>query len=165
MDTYNDIKVRILAMLSKLETVAGSLFGWLLATGTALLNFFLPEIYAFGVVFVAIMLDAFFGLTVALHTRKDFALSKLGRITLFKISAYMASLALVFMVEKLVHDGGFIGIKVAAGWAAACEFWSMSASILIIWPEAPFFKIMRRHLKGEIAAKLGKDVDDILPDK
>jgi len=165
MDTYTDIKVRIIIMFSKLETVAGSLLGWLLAAGAAVLNFFLPEMYAFGVVLVAIMLDAFFGLTVALYTRKDFALSKLGRITLFKISAYMASLCLVFMVEKLVHDGGFIGIKIAAAWAAACEFWSMSASILIIWPDAPFFKIMRRHLKGEIAAKLGKDIDDILSDK
>lgn len=112
--------------------------------------------YAFGVVFVAIMQDAFFSLTVALYTCKDFALSKSGRIMLFKISAYMALLALVSMIEKLVRDGGFIGIKIAAGWAAACEFWSMSASILIIWPDAPFFKIMRQHLKAKLPLSRAK---------
>lgn len=165
MDTLHDIKLRIIAMLLKLETVASSFIGWLIAVATAVYTFFLPEIYAFGVVFVAILLDAFFGLTVALGKRKDFALSKLGRITLFKISAYMATLILVFMVEKLAHDNGFIGVKVAAGWAAACEFWSMSASILILWPDAPFFKLMRKQLKGEIAAKLGQDLNDVLPEE
>lgn len=139
MDTVNDIKLRLIAMFVKLENVASSLTGWAVATAATVYTFFMPEIYAFGVVFVAIMLDAFFGLTVALSKRKDFVLSKLGRITLFKISAYMATLILVFMIEKLAHDNGFIGVKIAAGWAAACEFWSMSASILIIWPDAPFF--------------------------
>lgn len=151
-----------MAMLFKLESVAFSLAGWCIAIGTAVFTFFLPEIYAFGVVFVAIMLDAFFGLSVAVHSRRDFALSKLGRVTLFKMSAYMATLILVFMVEKMAHDQGFIGVKVAAGWAAACEFWSMSASILILWPEAPFFKLLRKQLKGEIAAKLNQNLDDVL---
>lgn len=164
MDNINDIKDKIITMILKLTAVVNSVTGWLFALLTLIYTFFKPEIYAFGVVFVAILLDAIFGLFVALHKRKDFALSKLGRITLFKISAYMATLILVFMVEKLAHNGNFIGIKVAAAWAAACEFWSFSASILILWPDAPFFKIMRKQLKGEIAAKLGQNLDDVLPE-
>ncbi len=109
-------------------------------------------------------LQIYFGTIVSISKRKKFALSKLGRLTVFKIISYGAALVVVFMIEKLAHDTGFIGVKVAAGWAAACEFWSMSASILIIWPEAPFFRIMRRQLKGEISAKLGKPLDDILPE-
>lgn len=165
MENLNDIKLRIFTMTSKLFLISSTFYGWLLAGLTVAFNFFMPEIYAFGVVLVAILLDAFFGLSVALVERKDFALSKLGRVTLFKISAYFASLVLVYMVEKLAHDGGFIGVKVVAGWAAACEFWSMSASILILWPEAPFFKIMRKQLKGEIASKLGVEPDDVFKDQ
>lgn len=151
-------------MVARIDTLSLSIAGWSMASLTSVFLFFKPEIYTFGVVLVAIFLDAFFGLTVAVSKRKDFALSKLGRVTFFKISAYMSTLILLYMVEKLIVEDPFFGIRVAAGWAAACEFWSMSASILIIWPDAPFFRLIRRQLKGEIAAKMGQDLDDILED-
>jgi hypothetical protein len=163
MEQLSDVLERLQIMWGKLYLVLSSFGGWLAALMFAVFNFFLPEIYAFGVVLTAIFLDAFFGLTVAVGVRGDFALSKLGRVTVFKISAYFAALAIIFMVERLLHqEGGFIGVKVAAGWAAACEFWSLSASVLVIWPDAPFFKIMRKQLKGEIESKLGKKVSDVL---
>ena len=151
-------------IFTALQKVGGSVYGWLLSSIFAGASFFATEKYCFYLVFVAILLDALFGTIVSISKRKKFALSKLGRLTVFKIISYGAALVVVFMIEKLAHDTGFIGVKVAAGWAAACEFWSMSASILIIWPEAPFFRIMRRQLKGEISAKLGKPLDDILPE-
>lgn len=151
-------------ILDLLRKVGSSLYGWLLAVLSSVGAFFATEKYCFYVVLTAIMLDALFGTIVSIYKKRGFALSKLGRVTTFKILSYGASLAIVFMIEKLAHDTGFIGIKIAAGWAAACEFWSMSASILIIWPDAPFFRIMRRQLKGEISAKLGKPIDDILPE-
>lgn len=138
-------------------------YGWALASFCSLLTFFAPEKYAFTVVLAAILIDAVFGIIVSVINGR-FVLSKLGRVTIFKIASYMSALIMVFMIERLAHDSGFFGIKVVAGWAVACEFWSMSASILIIWPDAAFFRIMRRHLKGEISAKLGTDIDDILPD-
>lgn len=163
MDSFNDLLERLITMFQKFQIIFSSAVGWITAVCITAFNFFLPEIYAFGVVLTAIMLDALFGLTVAIGVRKNFVLSKLGRVTLFKISAYFATLIIAYMVEKLLHDeGGFISVKVVAGWAAACEFWSLSASILIVWPDAFFFKIMRKQLKGEIAAKLGVDVEDVL---
>ena len=152
---------RILDMLRK---VGSSFYGWVLAILSNIGTFFATEKYCFYVVLTAIMLDALFGTIVSIYKKRGFALSKLGRVTTFKILSYGASLVMVFMIENLAHDTGFIGIKIAAGWAAACEFWSMSASILIIWPDAPFFRIVRRQLKGEIASKLGKQIDDILPE-
>lgn len=131
------------------------------AVSTAL-AFFAPEAYTFAVVLIAIVLDAIFGVTVSIKSG-GFVLSKLMRVTTFKMFSYGAALVMIYLAERLVHDSGFIGIKVAAGWALACEFWSMSASILIIWPDAYFFRILRLHLRGEIAAKLGNDVADILP--
>lgn len=154
---------KIFILPPKLNDVLQNLYGWLLVGLGSLASFFAPEKYAFILVLVAILSDAFFGTWVSLRNG-NFILSKLARVTTFKIVSYGASLVMVFMVEKLIHEGGFVGVKVAAAWATACEFWSMSASILIIWPEAAFFRIMRRHLKGEIANKLGKDLDDILPE-
>lgn len=147
-----------------LKKVASASYGWLLAAVGSVLNFFAPESYAFTLVLVAILLDALFGTIVAIKN-DSFVLSKLGRVSFFKITAYFSALVSLYMVEKLTHDSGFIGIKIAAAWAAACEFWSMSAHILILWPEATFFKLMRRQLKGEIAAKMGDPLDDIFKDE
>lgn len=124
--------------------------------------FFAPEAYTFLVVFIAVMLDMTFGVMVSIKNG-GFVLSKLLRVTWFKIFSYGAALVVVLLAERLLHDTGLVGVKVAAGWVLACEFWSMSASILIIWPEAYFFRIMRLQLKGEMQAKLGTDLDSVLP--
>lgn len=146
-----------------LVNLTSSVYGYGLFLLASLGAFFGPERYAFVIVLVTILLDALFGVLVSIK-RGNFVLSKLGRVTVLKITSYGAALVIVYMVEKLVHDTGFIGVKVAAGWAVACEFWSLSASILILWPDAYFFRILRRQLKGEISAKLGKSIDDILPE-
>lgn len=143
--------------------VASTVGGWLVATLTTIVMFFAAEKYSFYIVLAAILFDALFGIMVSVRNGR-FALSKLGRVTSFKIISYGLSLVMVYMIERLAHDTGMFGIKIAAAWAVACEFWSMSGSILILWPDAPFFKIMRRHLKGEIAAKLGTDIEDLLPE-
>lgn len=135
---------------------------WAWALFSAAAAFFAPEAYTFGLVLVAILLDAAFGITVSIKNG-GFVLSKLGRATVFKMFSYGAALVMLYMCERLIHDSGFVGVKVAAGWAVACEFWSMSASILIMWPDAYFFKILRVHLRGEMQAKLGTDIADILP--
>jgi hypothetical protein len=133
-----------------------------LAVLSAVGAFFGPEAYTFLVVFIAIILDAIFGVTVSIKNG-GFVLSKLMRVTTFKLFSYGAALVMVYLAERLLHDSGLVGVKIAAGWALACEFWSMSASILIIWPEAYFFRIMRVSLRGEMQAKLGTDIADILP--
>lgn len=131
-------------------------YGWALGIVGSALTFFAPEKFAFGCVLASILIDALFGVIRSVRTG-GFILSKLGQQTMFKIISYGSALAMVYMVERLAHDGGALGVKLAAGWAIACEFWSISASVLIIWPDATFFRIMRRHLRGEIAAKLGED--------
>lgn len=151
----------MLTLLSHQLNVAGkvlaSVYGWLFA----LAAFFAPERYAFTVVLVAILLDALFGILVSVKAG-NFILSKLGRQTFLKIASYGSALVMLYMVEKMAHDGTFIGVRAAAALAAACEFWSLSASVLILWPDAPFFRILRGHLKGEIAAKLGDSAAELL---
>ena len=147
-----------------LKKVGATSYGWLLALLGTTFNFFAPEKYAFTLVLVAIIIDAIFGIMVAVKLDK-FVLSKLGRVTFFKITSYFSALIVLYMIEKLMHDQGFIGIKVAAGWAAACELWSMSAHVLILKPDATFFRLVRKQLKGEIAAKLGDPLDDVFKEE
>lgn len=147
-----------------LKKVAQTIYGWILAVVSFIFNYFSTEGPAFTLVLVAVLLDALFGLMVAVKYDK-FILSKLGRVTLFKLTSYFAPLVILFVAEKLTHDSGLILVKVAAGWAAACELWSMSAHILILWPDSPFFKLFRKQLKAEIAAKIGDPLDDIFKDE
>lgn len=141
------------------HNIFNSILGWIGALLNSLLLFIAPEKYAFLFVLVAIILDAVFGIAVAVRNGK-YVLSKLGRITLFKITAYASCLVMVLMFERLItSSSASVGIRIAAGWAVACEFWSMSASILIIYPEAVFFRIMRKALAGEIEAKTGQKID------
>ena len=70
-----------------------------------------------------------------------------------------------FCIEKVLHNGGLVGVKIVAVIAAACELWSMSASMLIVKPDMPFLKIFRLQLKGEIESKLGKNAVEILNDE
>ncbi|WP_300886781.1 hypothetical protein [uncultured Alistipes sp.] len=141
---------------------ASTLYGWALAACCGAVSFFAPEGYAFGVVFAAIALDGVFGVAVSVKRRR-FATSELGRLTLLKIATYSAALILAYLVERLCRqEGPFVGIRIAAAWAAACEFWSWSASVLVLWPGCPFVRLWRRQLSAEIAAKTGVRTDDIL---
>ena len=154
--------LKMIRLSKPILLIKTSAYTRVLAALGAAAAFFAPESYTFAVVLIAIMLDAVFGVTVSIKNG-GFVLSKLLRVTTFKMFSYGAALVMIYLAERLVHDTGLVGIKVAGGWALACEFWSMSASILIIWPDAYFFRIMRVHLRGEMQAKLGTDLDAVLP--
>lgn len=140
-----------------------SVYSVLFAIFMFVINFLAPEKFAFAIVLVAVLIDAFFGVLVAIKSKK-FILSSLGRRVFIKISAYYSALIMLFLVEKLIHDTGFIGVKLASAWAVACEFWSFSAHVLILSPNAVFFRVARVQLRGEMERKTGRDLSDILDD-
>ena len=140
--------------------------GWVVALFTMLVTFIAPEKTSFIVVGFAILADLFWGIAAAIKLKKFF-LSAALRNTVKKIGIYSFALLGALAIEKITHtEGSFIAVRTIAVFAAVCEFWSMSASMLIIYPNMPFLRIFRTQLKGEIAAKLSKniDVDDIFND-
>ncbi|WP_418894214.1 hypothetical protein [Limibacterium fermenti] len=144
-----------------------SIYGRLLALLTACVAFIQPEIWSFYVVGGAVAADLIWGIAAALKLKK-FILSKALRETLKKVGIYSFALVGTFAIEKITHSGGsFIAVRTIAVFAAVCEFWSMSASMLIIKPDMPFLKIFRGQLKGEIQSKVGKNinVNEILKDE
>lgn len=154
------IYLALTSLLISTKKVFTTTLGWLLTFAGSIFSFFAPEKYSFIVIITAVLADAFFG-TLASMKMGKFFLSKFGRVTFFKLASYVVVLMLIYMLEGLVHDDGFIGVRVASGWATACELISMSASVCIVWPESIFFRILGMKLKGEIQAKLGRDVDTL----
>lgn len=156
----SDVFNYVIELFSK---AGSSIYSALFAVFMFVINYLAPEKMAFIVVLVAVIIDAVFGVLVAIKLKK-FILSSLGRRVFLKISAYFSALLLLYMVEEMVHDSGFIGVKLASAWAVACEFWSFSAHVLILSPNAIFFRVARVQLRGEMEKKTGRDLSDILDD-
>lgn len=149
-----------------LSNALNTAYGWLLALLVASVTFIQPEMWSFIVVGGAIVADLLWGIAAAIKLKK-FLLSLALRETVKKIGIYSFALVGVMAIEKILHvDGSFLAVKTIAVFAAVCEFWSMSASMLIIKPNMPFLKLFRGQLKGEIASKVAKNVniDEILND-
>lgn len=154
-------------MFDQLSTALSTAYGWFLAVITGIFTFIQPEAWSFYVVAGAIFADLVWGIAAALKLKK-FLLSKALRETIKKIGIYSFALIGALAIEKIMHtEGSFIAVKTIAVFAAVCEFWSMSASMLIIKPDMPFLKLFRVQLKGEIASKVSKntDIDEIFKDE
>jgi hypothetical protein len=65
------------------------------------------------------------------------------------------------MIEQVVTLDWFLVTNTFATVIAITELWSIAGNILIINPNAPFFRIMRSALVGEIARKIGRSEDEV----
>lgn len=152
--------------LTQLGNALSTAWGWIVLILTAAFTFIEPEKTSFIVVGGAVAADLFWGVIAAVKMNK-FIMSAAFRETIKKVGIYSFALLGALAIEKITHtEGSFIAVRTIAVFAAVCEFWSMSASMLIIYPNMPFLRIFRVQLKGEIASKLSKniDIDDIFND-
>lgn len=153
-------------VFTNLESAFSTSLGWMVALLSAVVTIIAPEKTSFIVVGFAILADLFWGIAAALKLKKFF-LSTALRDTVKKIGIYSFAMLGALAIESIAHaEGTFVAVRTIAIFASVCEFWSMSASMLIIYPNMPFLRIFRTQLKGEIASKLSKniDVDDIFND-
>lgn len=167
----------LLTTIHRLDEMMSTIWGFVIACAIAMLNFFAGYRIALLVVFVAILFDGIWGIAAASKQGK-FALSELMRDTLKKIGAYGTALVMVMMIENLAFgshqvdsnegtDTRFI-VDVVATVISAVEFWSICGNILIVYPNAVFFRLLKSPLIGEIARKLKmseEEVKEIFNDK
>ena len=133
-------------IFDQLSNALNTSYGWFLALMTAAITFIQPEMWSFYVVGGAIAADLIWGIAASLKLKK-FLLSKALRETIKKIGIYSFALVGAMAIEKITHsEGSFIAVKTIALFAAVCEFWSMSASMLIIKPDMPFLRLFRAQL-------------------
>jgi hypothetical protein len=147
--------------MNVLMDIIKSVYGWLLISATAILNFFEPEKWCFTVVYIFVLLDLFWAI-VARVKLKEFILSDLIKKTPVKVLIYGTILAGVYIGETVLHDDSFFVIRGVTVLMCVCELWSISAWMLIVKPDMMFLKIFRLQLKGEIERKIGKNADNIL---
>lgn len=145
----------------KLQEMLGQSCGWVLSAAAFLLNFIAPVKYAFLAMGVAMLMDLLFSM-VSTCKQGKFILSQIIRDTPAKVIVYGGFMLVVYVTERIFGDDTSLLTKGGCALACACELWSMLGSALIIWPNMLFPKLLKLQLKGEIEAKLGKNISNIL---
>lgn len=161
MIKLNSFQMILKGILLNTKSIFTTLYGYICIGFVGIFGFITTEWKPFAVLLFLIVVDLIFGILVALKNKK-FILSTLMINTVVKMGVYSTVFLCVGVLEAIIHDVGFIGLKIVALVGGACELWSVSANMLILKPNMPFLKIFRLQLKGEIESKVGKNVDDIL---
>ncbi len=160
----------LLNTTNRFEGMIASVYGVVATCTIATFNFFAGYKIALAVVLAAIIFDGIWGVCAA-RKQGRFFLSELGKETLKKIGAYGTALVMVMLIENLAfgsheimnNEGAhsrFI-VDIVATIIAAVEFWSICGNILIVYPNAVFFRLLKLPLIGEIARKLKVSEDEV----
>ena len=136
------------------------MWGWLLCAALLVMNFIVGYEKMVGFTVMAIVLDAVWGIAASL-IQKRFALSELARDTIAKLAVYGTAVFVFILVDKLAGISGGLTTSVICIGIILVELWSMSASMLICFPNMPFLKILKKALAGEIASKLNVKPEDV----
>ena len=157
-------------LIHRLDEMISTLWGFVIAFAIGIMNFFAGYKVALLVVLMAIIFDGIWGIFAA-HKRGEFAISELMRDTLKKISAYGTALVMVMLIENLAFGSHEVAsnegthsrfiVDIVATIISAVEFWSICGNILIVYPNAVFFRLLKLPLVGEIARKLKVSEDKV----
>lgn len=137
--------------IDKLAGILQTLGGWCAFVVVFLMDYFGGHGF---IVFLAVavtLMDAVWGIAVSVRQGK-FTLSELARLTISKLAVYGCALFVFVGLDKIT-DSVITGSVVGAA-IVLVEFWSSCASMLIMYPNFLFLKLMKKALTGEIASKL-----------
>ena len=146
--------MKLQIILIKLSNIFSTFFGWLLAIFIAVGNFFAGHIGIINIVLFAVIIDAFWGIFVSVKQGK-FVLSELARLSISKLLVYGCVLALFIAIDKMLGGSLVVSSTIVATLIVLVEAWSTLASMIIVYPDMAFLRLLRKVLKGEIASKLG----------
>ncbi len=148
--------------LDKLVQILHHPAGWALGILVAVTNYFAAHSFAVFLVVAVTLIDAAWGIAVSIHQGR-FTLSELLRLTIAKLGVYGSALFVFVGLDKFV--GSTITTSVVAGAIVLVEFWSSCGSMLILFPNFLFLRLMKKALTGEIASKLNipeEEVENVL---
>lgn len=157
-------------LAERLNAMTNTASGFIVTCLIAIFNFFAGYKIAIIVVVSAIMFDMIWGVAAA-RKRGKFMRSELLRDTVNKVAAYATALVMVMLIENLAFGSHEITnaegahtrflVDIVATIIAAVEFWSICGNILIVRPNAVFFRLLKLPLTGEIARKLKVSEDEV----
>ena len=150
--------------LTKLSDAMQHIWAWFAAIGLFIVDIFAGHAFIVNLVVTVTIMDAIWGVAVSLKNKKFF-LSELARQTIGKIAVYGCALFGVAGIDLCVHNQ--TGLEMAITTAiigvviVLTELWSSSASMLILFPDFPFLRLLQKSLTSEIARKLGVPEEEV----
>lgn len=142
---------------TKIGEVLQHFWGWFAAIGLFIADIFAGHAFIVNLVIAVTIMDAVWGIAVSLSQSK-FALSELMRQTVGKIAVYGCALFGVAGVDLYLRNQTSLEMTITTAVIGVVivltELWSSAGSMLILFPDFPFLRIMQKALTGEIARKL-----------
>ena len=145
-------------MIHKLLCIFQTAWGWIVAAVIFLLDFFSGHQF---IVFLAIavtLMDAVWGVAVSVRQGK-FTLSELLRLTIAKLAVYGCALFVFVGLDRMIDS--VLTASCVGSAIVLVEFWSSCASMLILFPNFLFLRLLKKALTGEIASKLHVTEDEV----
>ena len=145
-------------LINKLTTILQTGWGWILGVGIAIADYIGGHSFVVFLVLAVTLIDAAWGIAVSVHNHK-FTLSELLRLTVSKLAVYGCAMFVFIGLDKFINSTVTASIIGAA--IVLVEFWSSCASMLILYPNFLFLRLLKKALAGEIASKLNIPVEEV----
>ena len=152
-------------LLHKLYAILQTGCGWIVGASFFLVDFFAGHSFIIFLTVSVTLIDAFWGITVSVKKGR-FTLSELARLTIAKLAVYGCALFVFVGLDRMIDtvlSAALIGAAIVL-----VEFWSSCASMLILFPNFLFLRLLKKALTGEIASKLHiseEEVKEVLKEK
>lgn len=164
-----EMGVQLLSVANSIATAIGSLLGtiWgklLIFAGFIAITF--GSISAMiHIVLIICLIDMIMGCSVVIYKKGwGHILSSKLRDTLIKAFFYVLLLMLLFLIETQLVDGYYFTSKAAFAMISGVELLSITASMLILFPNFPVLKLLKKVLTKEMAKKLGLTEEEVKDD-
>ena len=125
--------------------------GWIAALVLLIADYIAGHEFAVGLVVAITIMDAVWGIAVSIK-RGQFALSELARLTVAKFAVYGCAMLTFIGIDRIIDAD--ITTTAIATVITLVEFWSSCGSMLILYPNLPALRLLKKALIGEIASKL-----------
>jgi hypothetical protein len=135
----------------RFSTILHTVQGWIAALVLLIADYIAGHEFAVGLVVAITIMDAVWGIAVSIK-RGKFALSELARLTVAKFAVYGCAMLTFIGIDRIIDAD--ITTAAIATVITLVEFWSSCGSMLILYPNLPALRLLKKALIGEIASKL-----------
>lgn len=141
----------ILHVGERFSAILHTVQGWMAALVLLIADYIAGHEFAVGLVVAITIMDAVWGIAVSIK-RGKFALSELARLTVAKFAVYGCAMLTFIGIDRIIDAD--ITTAAIATVITLVEFWSSCGSMLILYPNLPALRLLKKALIGEIASKL-----------
>lgn len=145
-------------LFHKLCAILQTGWGWMVGAAIFIADYFAGHSFVVNFVVAVTLMDAGWGIAVSVKQGR-FTLSELARLTIAKVAVYGCALFVFVGLDKMADT--VLTTALVGSAIALVEFWSSCGSMLILFPNFLFLRLLKHALKGEIASKLHISEDEV----